>query len=142
MKWLSVFILLLILSGCGGSSSTTPETNDKFAAIQAKFNSLALQYGRVADTGVIIIFGSTTGKGQCFDNYSPKRINISSTYWYANSTNDFDKEQLIFHELGLCSLGRAVVSDCNTSIMCPYLIDSSQYQSNYTNYMNELFTVY
>lgn len=136
-----LFCLLLILSGCGGSSSA-PNTNDAFIPHQSKFNSLAAQYSRTTDTGVIIAFGPTSGKAQCLDNYSPKRIYISSTFWYSNSTNDWDREQLIFHELGLCALGRTVVQDCNVSIMCPYLIDSAQYQSNYANYIDELFTVY
>lgn len=139
MKLLGLLSLVLILAGCGKGDST-PTTQDTFIAHQQKFNDLALQYGRASDPNVIIAFGATSGKAQCFEHRSPKVIYISSSFWYANSTNDLDREQLIFHELGLCALGRTLVEDCNVSIMCPYLIESAQYQSNYTNYMNELFT--
>jgi hypothetical protein len=140
MKWLLILFTLVLAFGCGGKSDSTPTTQEEFIAYQQKFNDLALQYGRAADTSVIIAFGPTSGKAQCFDNYSPKRIYISSSFWYSNSTTILDREQLVFHELGLCALGRTLVEDCNVSIMCPYLIETERYQSNYNNYMNELFT--
>lgn len=135
MKWFLVFLFLLI--GCG--ENPTPSTHNQFTAHQEKFNQLALGYGVMPDTNVLIVFGATTGKGMCLNNYVPKRIYIDSKFWYAYSTNEADREQLIFHELGLCALGRTLVSDCSVSIMCPYMIPTSQYQLNYNSYIYELF---
>lgn len=70
------------------------------------------------------------------------RIMINETYWFFY--NDWEREQLVFHELGHCALGR-MHRDTETpllipvSIMSTVMFDYRIYRDNWQYYMNELF---
>jgi hypothetical protein len=57
---------------------------------------------------------------------------------------DADREELIFHEMGHCVLGRAhksikTAEGIPASIMHPYRISNSVYKEYRDQYLNELF---
>jgi len=85
--------------------------------------------------------------GICNPATIPATILISRQYWEASS--DLDREQLIFHELGHCVLGRdhndeiTVLEDGETvplSLMNTYVIEEEHYTRYREEYIRELFT--
>lgn len=70
-----------------------------------------------------------------------KKITISREYWEAVS--EAHREQLMYHELGHCVLGRGhlndYVGDKPVSIMNAFHFPSVVYAENYGDLMNELF---
>jgi hypothetical protein len=68
-------------------------------------------------------------------------IQINATYWEQLDANN--QENLVFHELGSCFLGRSNRMDLNNSIplsvMYPSLIPSAEYLANHAQYVYELF---
>ena len=69
-------------------------------------------------------------------------ITINPTFWSQLSENQ--KQNLIFHEMGKCVLGRANRNDMNNglplSIMNSSLIPSVAYSLNSAQYLYELFS--
>jgi hypothetical protein len=96
-----------------------------------------------------IIYGLTDGTeehtiGMCTSHVDGERLLEirASTYLVMDS---FDKEQLLFHELAHCSSMRRRHCDSveangqPTSMMYPYMIDSSYYKLKRDEYIEELF---
>lgn len=93
------------------------------------------------DLGKADYFLNTNVAGWCVRT-SPLQIMIDKEY-FDMSTN-YEKEELIFHELGHCILNKDhdESKDSNRrpkSIMYPVTITDSIYRENRTEYINELF---
>ena len=91
---------------------------------------------RIADDDVI---------GQCaFNTEQPRRVTIDVTFW--RRASDFEKEMVVFHELGHCVLDRDHVDDANPDGTCVSIMHSGlgdcRLNYNGTNkegYLDELF---
>jgi len=83
---------------------------------------------------------STRVIGIC--NMLSKRIIIDIDFF--NYANEYEREEVIFHELGHCYLDRphikTRISNRPTSIMYPTLLDYRSYKQYRQNYIYELFT--
>ena len=83
--------------------------------------------------------------GQCVhDNLEPDRIIIDQSFWFNSSY--YDKEFIIFHELGHCFLGRSHLDDVDDRGICISIMNSgsARCRSNYSEntreqYLDELF---
>lgn len=86
-------------------------------------------------------FDGTTTLGRCTHG-DLAIVEISRNAW--NRFSDESREQLIFHELGHCLLGRHHTSDIwnniPKSIMNPIQFSDWVYVPNRVYYLNELFT--
>lgn len=101
-------------------------------------------------TDLIVSFGDTpnlneTGVCEITENETP-RIIVNAAIWQTLSSTD--RQEVIFHELGHCVLRRihqnsqvagtgGMIPD---SIMYPYRISGTTYQSNISYYHHELFS--
>lgn len=110
------------------------------------------------DDSLMLKDGSWT-LGVCYSSSTGKnRVAISTDFWLGPKDADgvrhsvysaAEKEELLFHELGHCVLGRdhvtrtAFAVDRNqtipVSIMYPYHLGQRKYSGNYDYYMKELF---
>lgn len=103
-------------------------------------------------TDLIIEFGSTpsmneTGVCEIATNETPK-VTINQRIW--NTLSNTDRQEVIFHELGHCTLRRRhqegeIMGFNNTtripaSIMYPYRIPGTTYQAHIDHYHEELFS--
>lgn len=72
-------------------------------------------------------------------------VNISREKW--GYMNDLDREQVVYHELGHCILGRGHIHEIVVdngeyifkSLMDPFLFNYRMYQDHHVYYMHELF---
>ena len=84
-------------------------------------------------------------QGQCFHNEKkPKKVIVDINYW-ANASK-FDKEFIIFHELGHCFLNRNHLDDANVDGTCVSIMHSNPGACNFNlnsdnrdEYLDELF---
>lgn len=81
--------------------------------------------------------------GWCKPFLWPQQIMLDTLYW--EDATELEKEQLIFHELGHCVLGREHndKEDENgdpISIMHPYTMDDHTYKRHREQYIKDLFT--
>ncbi len=116
------------------------------------FEVSASEEGRsVQITDLVISFGSTpnlneTGVCEWAENETP-RVVINERIW--NTLNDYDRQEVIYHELGHCVLRRihqnGTMMGYNgtlqiaASIMYPYRIAGSVYRDHMGHYHGELF---
>lgn len=85
--------------------------------------------------------------GQCIhDNLDPNSVIISETFW--NNSGFYDKEFIVFHELGHCFLNRNHNDDTDETGMCTSIMNSGSQacRANYgadtrDEYLDELFTL-
>ena len=152
-----LLLLLIIFSGCGSSAfddiihkkgeGPTPATTDlKFSDYIASFED-----DFSVTVNVPIVFGDITNDavGVCkkwSNGYN--EINIKLSYW--DTINDKQKEQLIYHELGHCTLnlghnGESVIMNgvyCPMSIMRPWAFSSYEitkcYEYDRGHYIQEM----
>jgi hypothetical protein len=101
---------------------------------------------------LVVSFGSTpslneTGVCEWAENETP-RITVNERIW--NTLDDYDREEVLFHELGHCVL-RRVHQDGEmpayggamrvpVSVMNPYRIRGTIYRDNIAHYQDELFS--
>jgi hypothetical protein len=69
-------------------------------------------------------------------------ITVNETTW--NQINEYDRESMMFHELGHCVLLREHRADVDNSgipvsMMNPYALNSYVYEARRNNYVKELF---
>lgn len=80
--------------------------------------------------------------GECSIKAEGKFVEIDQEYW--GEIDDYEKEELLFHELGHCVLRRAHREDKDgyrpLSIMYPEVIGSYYMQTYHSDYMKELFS--
>lgn len=87
-----------------------------------------------------IAFKSLEGPviGLCYWYFNGKReIFIDPEYWFSESTTDYDRRLLIFHEMGHCDLDRG--HNGPSSIMEEYHIGGFIYQRHMSYFDQELF---
>ena len=153
MKYL--ILMIGLMSGCGRSG---PVVDPALAGLYDKFMADAQAHGVEIDQGRInelaMSFGDLGKKadlagpmiGYCDVNGHGHQVVVDKTFW--DSSNDIDKESLVFHELGHCLLDRQHVFELDSngvpvSIMYPYLVGYTLYNSTdqtYAAYNDELFT--
>lgn len=150
-KLILVYVLLLV--GCGSDICKfdlylVPE---EFEAYVQNFTDLAKSNNRrINNKNLIIRFNDSLMKdnilGVCIYGGRTPIIEIDESEWYDMSP--MRREQLLFHELGHCLLGRdhnikTMLGidniDIPVSIMYPYLFNTWHYENNYQHYISELF---
>jgi len=122
------------------------------SAIKPYSNSFvteAVKRGNVAPdlSKLTMVFGKTSTKdepntiGTCSGINGYPIITIDTNYW--DVADEFEKQELIYHELGHCILNR---DHCEVkengkpvSLMEPEMVGSSFYQENREKLINELF---
>lgn len=161
------FSFLMTLASCGiplplKSDKTNGKTETRihsssaqsFLSYQSKFESLGktqLSDPNFTIGDIPINFGDTENpyyKGVCFE-YSDgtKEIIIDQNWWEA--VDEYNRESLLFHELGHCRLGRdhhdSKVKHSNgqeykESMMSSVIVSGSNLKNLYNEYVKELFT--
>ncbi len=114
-QW-SVRVLLLLLAACAGKEAPQPvyQVPDDLAPYIQKFTDEARLRGKdIAITNLIVTFGPTTSDdvcGMCLpgsrDPNGQVRIVLSNDPYCWQELTPEDREELVFHELGHCVLGR------------------------------------
>jgi hypothetical protein len=161
MKIISIIILTFSLTACGkGSSLTdptiptlnnlTPTSLSVDAQITPYYTSFVSdansQNYTLPTVGLTLKLDSTLSNSTvstCTPGTSTTsaEVSINTTYWNQLSSNN--KENMVFHELGSCYLGRANRTDLNNgiplSVMNPSLISTAAYSANHAQYVYELF---
>ncbi len=155
-----VFLLCAVLGFSASACSSKDKAHDSFLQVDAPFQNFVNNFEQVSATegqpltinDLVIQFGNTptlneTGVCEWADNETPK-ITVNERIW--NTLNDYDKQEVIFHELGHCILKRIhqtseIMAYSNTiqvaeSIMYPYRISGTIYRDNMVHYNGELFS--
>jgi hypothetical protein len=138
-------ILLLLLTGCAKQAPNVVNIEAKYQPYTAAFQARAQMVGSTAKVDNLIVQSvDTLGPSivaQCIQGGDNPTIQVSQFFW--NRLPVTYREEVIFHEMGHCVLNRGHRPDQNNSlslsIMDPYIFGGSAYESNYTQYMHELF---
>ena len=136
-RFVFIMCIALLLGGCGFTRVAIP--NDP------TFDSIKLQF--YYDTGVNvdhipIYFEDLDGFviGTCYYSAFRNYIEIDKNYW--DEFNAAEKEQIIYHELGHCALGRightiGYTNWCPNSIMNTYAFSPWEIENCYIPYHNK-----
>lgn len=152
MRIISLFCLL-ILVGCGKDYNpdlNRPHVNTDLATYVNRFVQVAdllghpVSLGRIQVNFVNTMEGSAIGK--CYSGIMTPRVEVNRSYWERAGVTNSSREQLIFHELGHCLLGRGHRNDESylygtfipLSVMNSYAFGSWKYENNWNYYMQEL----
>ncbi len=165
MEWEMIQAKTLVFCALLGVSASAcapkEKQHDSFLQVDAPFQDFVHNFETVsAEEGqsvsisdLVVQFGNTptlneTGVCEWADNETPK-ITVNQRIW--NTLNDYDKQEVIFHELGHCVLKRVHQNSemmayngtvqVAASIMYPYRISGTIYRDNITHYHDELFDV-
>lgn len=154
-------LVFCVLLGISVSACAPKEkAHDAFLQVDAPFQGFVNTFEQVsADEGhplqindLVVQFGSTptlneTGICEWADNETP-RITINQRIW--NTLSDYDRQEVIFHELGHCVLKRIHQNSemmayggtiqVAESIMYMYRISGTIYRDNIAHYHDELFS--
>ncbi len=150
---LAVAALSVLAVGCGKGQEEehTPVVDvGPFASYVTSFEQDAAAHGasvKITDLkmqfGKVDIDGETGGRGVCevATNMTPV-ITIDQTAW--ESSDEDERQELIYHELGHCVLNKTHEEGTNSigipaSIMNPYKIDGSIYAQYRSFYLSKLF---
>ncbi len=160
---LLLLILSFFLASCGGSNKKHIqhlEGSRQFAATDSTFKPFVDSFTSNARTylskptfvvgDIPVNFGDTSNNefdGVC-NSYSDgsKEVLIKKSWW--DKASNHQKEVMIYHELGHCSLNRdhdgELLSkddyEVKASIMNPTIPGSAHYVQYKTSYLTELFT--
>ena len=150
--------LCLLLSACGKDiPHDDPVWDEVFTVHMNSFIAEGESHGQDIKARMVnltVYFGDThsssaTAVGTCVrtihNSYSILQVTIDKEFY--NSVDSDTQEELIFHELGHCVLGRKHTSETcpfnghiiPKSIMYPYVIYGNQYREAKEEYHNELF---
>jgi len=133
-----------MLTACGREKKV--EIDPQFGPYVADFKTASSNSVTIDD--LIIQFGDTENpraRGICrvADDTTPTII-VNKTTWDAIS--EAEREELIFHEMGHCVLGRKHTSKLKNgnsgppdSLMYPYSLTENEYESEKAHYHEELF---
>lgn len=133
--------MLLNLSGCGRETQIAG-----FESYVADFEAAALDHGRrVEHGGLVIVFGQPRDAARAVCDHGPLQnptITVRNSNW--SMLNEVAREELIFHELGHCLLGRGHESEMGAdgapkSLMFPGTPEWAAYANNRAAYLAELF---
>ena len=160
MRYSLIFLFLVTLNACAPASKTPSQLNieSQFQPYINNFKVVAAREGHPVTVDNLIVVLDYTMPGPasaqsswvlatCTSGNTPT-IRVNPIFWNAGySTSDL--EQLMFHELGHCVLGRSHdssivrVTDFNdtlpVTIMNPYHMAVFYYNTNHEYYMKELF---
>jgi hypothetical protein len=142
----SSILLALLLVGCGKGVTGPPQNHGVFEPYFQRFEQYSIEHNRstYGDSAITIEFGDPgeNNAGKCiYEGF--RKIEIDRNVWSLDS--DFQKEQLILHELGHCLLNRAHVPTSDTvnnvalSIMYPTTLNVHYNPATRKGYLNELF---
>lgn len=144
-----LFPLLLhsmLLSGCATYHKTVLDIAPEFRPYVSLFQIEALDRGKqIVIEDLIIRFGPMRGGevGQCwqFDDSTPTIV-VDAEIWQL--IGYYEREILVFHELGHCILGREHRNSLDDngmpkSIMYKHLFNEYYYETYREKYLNELF---
>lgn len=144
---LLIAVLALASIACGRQQNRSEVNLGSFAPYAERFQKTAAEQGvHVEIDNLVIQFGELSNprqNGLCeLTAYQTPTITIRQEIW--DQMEDVDREELIFHEMGHCVLGREHTSVQTSdgipeSIMNPYRISNSIYETNREYYISELF---
>lgn len=149
-------ILILSLSIVGCAQEKAVNINGEFSVYLDRFEYLAGQFNRPVDFSNLVVayddsLNGTNTLGVCRSGGSSSpMITINTQFWKSASVSNSAREQLMFHELGHCILGRPHnaqtmaatdnrYSQLPVSMMNPYHLNRNVYEGNYSQYLSELF---
>ena len=137
-----VFVLIFSLAASCGPKQYT--IDPEFKPYVSHFEQLS---GKKVDFDMVFDDLPTDKVGVCYSWYSYRKIKVDRMAW--EEFLDFQREELIFHELGHCVLDRKHKEDMvlsingdriEASIMNPYIFyDQWDYTYYHEYYMRELF---
>lgn len=138
----------MCLFACGEDDlATDPELQPYFDlfAEEAKLRGLEVNYEAERIEGLIQDIPNSNIQGQCFHNEDkPKKVIIDVNYW--RNANEFEKEFIIYHELGHCFLDREHLDASSQDGTCVSIMHSSPQACNFElssinreEYLDELF---
>jgi hypothetical protein len=139
MKRLLFIAIIALLSACGGKRVVDADLEpyvERFEGLYGSKVDYTVKFDSLSGTNYV---------GVCTINGFSKLVQIDPTYW--QNLTDLQKEQLVFHELGHCSVyrGHNNAVDANNmpaSIMRSYAFNTYEiayYLTNMQSYYNELF---
>lgn len=144
---IACFVMVMVIaSGCGPKEPSQPKydvhpviVDDDLAPYASRFED---DIGR-STAGISMGFGDLSGNvvGQCTIQGPNKTILILKSFW--DASDDYQREQLMYHELGHCALGLGHVSDlrqddnCPISIMYPNVLGAC-YKTHQADYILDL----
>ena len=152
---LTYCLIALALTACGKPSPAPVVVDPALAPYMASFETNV----GASSAGISAQFANTETQsnplgetvGECVistdqnGNVVSKQIQVDQTYW--NSSDESQRVQLMYHELGHCALNMEYhittfqSNGCPTSIMYPYTFgDSPCYLNNESYYYQELST--
>lgn len=119
----SLTSILLVLASCGVNPGPVV-VDETFSPYIQRFET---EIGVSAD-GISMQFGNLEKDyvGVCSISWVEKSVTIDKTFW--EQSNESQKEELIYHELGHCAMGLEhdeglrPVSNCPKSIMYPEML--------------------
>lgn len=160
MKTLFLILSLLSLVSCGAkkvyhtSVNIDPEASKFVAAFEEQSNmkikDLSVSYAALSDSRVLgycqmgkRVEKDYTAQGVVEHVYATPKIVLNTNWWSRLSVAS--QEQLVFHELGHCIMGRGHTTTVDgqgnpVSIMYPYHLGETMYVNKYASYMAELFS--
>lgn len=139
-----IYLSSLLLIGCDGSRPKVVDTDilPYIERFEAYYNNTVEYSVTFTDT-----MDNPAWVGVCYIYETGNRnVEINRHYW--EDASDNEKEELIFHELGHCTLNRDHRSDkiayknssVPISIMYPYVFGhATYYEERKTEYIEELF---
>ncbi len=139
MRKLLSFVILLGLTSCGGAYKTAG--TDKYIA---EFEKQSKKYNRfIMVTNLIVEFvdvieeypGNNSVIGVCLNGVGTPIIKLRNDFW--NKSDEFLREELMFHELGHCILNKE--HTIKPGIMSPGLHGTEEYLAHRDEWIKEYF---
>lgn len=146
--FISVLSIITVLS-CGEEDTieTDAELQPYFDIFtkEASARGYTVDYEAARIEGLLQDIPNANIQGQCFRNESkPRKVIIDVNYW--NNADEFEKQFIIFHELGHCFLDRDHLDTTEPNGICTSIMHSNPAAcpfefTNLTrdNYLDELF---
>jgi hypothetical protein len=146
-------LALACLPACGSSPQADHDSVveiEGFATYVTRFEQASAEYGQpvkvkdlIIQFGQVDADGESGGRGVCDVVTGQTPVITGSAEAWASST-DVEREELLFHELGHCVLGKRHVGGINdqgipASLMNPYEIQGSIYTQFKSYYLANLF---
>lgn len=133
-----ILACLLLTTGCADAPAPIDE------ALRPFVNRFETTLGKKIKFSMRFVDMDHKYAGMCFVYLDGNRKVEISDYWWPQMTEN-GQEQVVFHELGHCELGRGHIADKNNdskpvSIMHPVAFgDSPYYEEHHSYYVGELF---
>lgn len=142
---LCLLLVVFTVASCFNESSETtvhPELEPFFETFKEAAEARGIEFDNDAEgiSGIIRRISGSTIIGQCArSNDSTKIITIDRSFW--DAFNDFEKELVVYHELGHCFLNRPHCDVINTDETCFSIMHSSEdlCENNYNSVTREEF---